>query len=178
MFATRVFDSGVALPSRVRGIEGEFAFVLGRDLPARKRPYTRDELRAAIAEMRPAIEVIDPRFTDWLQVNAASIVADMSGHAALVLGPKVPRWRTLDLRKVPVRMLVNGKTVGEGTGAEVLGDPLRALAWLSDHLRTRGGLKKGEIITTGTCTGFVKAPAGSEIVADFGKLGQVRLSFA
>src|SRR5579883_2608735 len=51
IFATRVFDSGVALPSRVRGIEGEFAFVLGRDLPARKRPYTRDELRAAIAEM-------------------------------------------------------------------------------------------------------------------------------
>jgi 2-keto-4-pentenoate hydratase len=177
VFATRVFDSGVVLPSRVRGIEGEFVFVLGRDLPPRRKPYSRDELRAAIAELRPAIEIIDPRFTDWLKVNAASIVADMSGQAGLVLGPKVPRWRDLDLRKAPVRMTVNGSLVGEGTGAEVLGDPLRALAWLSEHLRSRGGLKRGEIITTGTCTGFFQAPAASEVVADFGKLGHVRLTF-
>src|SRR5258708_20384017 len=143
-----MFDSGVTLPStgyRVRGIEGEFAFVLGRALPPRRKAYTRAELRAAIAAVRPAIEVIDPRFTDWLKVNPASIVADMAGQAALVLGPKVPRWQTLDLRKLPVRMTVNGKTVGEGAGSEALGDPLRVLAWLSPHLPAPGGPKPRRI---------------------------------
>lgn len=181
VFATRMFDSGVTLPSsgyRVRGIEGEFAFVLGRDLPPRGKPYTQAELRAAVVALRPAVEVIDPRFTDWLKVNAASIVADMAGHGALVLGPPVPRWRALDLRKLRVRVSVGGRTVGEGTGAEALGDPLRVLAWLANHRRAQGGLKRGEIISTGTCTGFYAAPAASEVVADFGKLGEVQLTFA
>jgi 2-keto-4-pentenoate hydratase len=178
VFATRMFDSGVALPCGLRGIEGEFAFVLGRDLPPRGKPYTQAELRAAVAALRPAIEVIDPRFTDWLKVNAASIVADMAGQAALVLGPPVRRWRMLDLRKLRVRISVGGQIVGEGTGAEALGDPLRVLAWLANHLRARGGLKRGEIVSTGTCTGFHAAPAASEVVADFGKLGEVRLTFA
>src|SRR5258708_9536200 len=175
-----MFDSGVTPPGpgyRVPGLEGGFALVLGRDLPARSKAYTRAELRAAIAAVRPAIEVIDPRFTDWLKVNPASIVADMAGQAALVLGPKVPRWQTLDLRKLPVRMTVNGKTVGEGAGSEALGDPLRVLAWLSAHLRARGGLKRGEIVSTRPCTGFHAAPASSQVFPDFANPGDGRPPF-
>src|SRR5258708_21439451 len=168
-----MFDSGVTLPStgyRVRGQEGDVACVLGRGLPPRSKPYTRAELRAAIAAVRPAIEVIDPRFTDWLKVNPASIVADMAGQAALVLGPKVPRWQTLDLRKLPVRMTVNGKTVGEGAGSEALGDPLRVLAWLSAHLRARGGRKRREIVSTRTSPGFHASPPSREVLPAFGEL--------
>ena len=178
VFATRIFPSGTTLPpSGHRGIEGEFAFVLGRDLPPRRKPYTRAEMRAAVKTMHPAIEIIDPRFADWLKVNAASIIADMAGNAALVVGPPVARWRSLDLRQQRVRVRAGGKVVGEGTGADALGDPLLVLAWLANHLRTRGGLKAGQIATTGTCTGLFLAPVGTEVTADFGKLGKVRVTF-
>jgi 2-keto-4-pentenoate hydratase len=180
VFRTRMFDSGAVLPGtayQLRGVEGEFAFVLGRDLKPRTRPYTRAEVRDAIGALHPAIEVIDFRFTDWRQMNAASLTADMAGQAALVLGPAVRRWRTLDLRKAAVRMTANGRTIGEGTGADVLGDPVAALAWLANQLRRRGGLAAGEIVATGTCTGLPPAPAVSDVIAQFGRLGEVRLRF-
>jgi len=178
LIATRLFENQVALPSSgCRGIEGEFAFVLGRDLPPRKRPYTRAEVRAAIKTLRPALEIIDPRYTDWLKVNAASIVADLSGNGWLILGAPVPRWRTLDLRKQTVRVTVDGKPTAEGTGAEALGDPLKVMVWLANFLRAQQGLKAGEIVTTGTCTGFFRAPPTSTVVADFGKFGRLQVEF-
>jgi len=178
LIATRLFENQVALPATgCRGIEGEFAFVLGRDLPPRKRPYTRAEVIAAIKTMRPALEIIDPRYEDWLKVNAASIVADLSGNGWLVLGAPVKRWRALDLRKEKVRVTVDGKPTAEGTGAEVLGDPLKVMTWLANFLRAYDGLKAGEVVTTGTCTGFFQAPETSTVVADFGRLGQVKVAF-
>ncbi len=178
LIATRLFENTVALPSSgCRGIEGEFAFVLGRDLPPRKRPYTRAEVTAAIKTLRPALEIIDPRYEDWLKVNAASIVADLSGNGWLVLGNPVPRWRSMDLRKHKIRVDVDGKPTAEGTGAEVLGDPLKVMVWLANHLRAYQGLEAGEIVTTGTCTGFFRAPPTSTVIADFGKLGQVTVQF-
>ena len=39
------------------------------------------------------------------------------------------------------------------------------------------GLKSGDIITTGTACDIYNAEAGDEIVADYGSLGSVALSF-
>lgn len=181
VFAARIYDSGATLPGaayHLRGLEGEFAFVLARDLKPRRRAYTRAEVAAAVGALRPAIEVVDSRFTDWMKVNTASLIADMGCNGALVLGAPVARWRTLDLRKVPARMAVNGTTVGEGTGAAALGDPLLSLTWLANLLRRRHGLKAGQVIATGTCTGFHRAGPTDEVAAEFGRLGTVRLRFA
>ena len=145
VLAPRIFASGITLPGsayRMRGLEGEFAFVLGKDLKPRKRPYTRSEMRAAVAEVRPAIELVDSRFADWMSVSTPCLMVD-------------------------------GKVVGEGKGADALGDPFLALAWLANELRTREGLKAGQIVSTGTCTGFHKAEPAAKVEADFGNLGKV-----
>lgn len=180
VFTQRIYASGATLPSsayNLRGLEGEFAFVLARDLKPRVRPYSRAEVAKAVGELRPAIEVVDSRYEDWMKVNTACLIADMGCNGALVLGNPVPRWRTRDLRKAPARMIVNGKTVGEGTGAAALGDPLLSLTWLANHLRRRQGLKAGQVIATGTCTGFLRAGPADRVKADFGKLGKVELRF-
>jgi 2-keto-4-pentenoate hydratase len=39
------------------------------------------------------------------------------------------------------------------------------------------GLKSGEIVMTGTCSGLTPIEAGDEARADFGELGQVRAAF-
>jgi 2-keto-4-pentenoate hydratase len=131
-----------------------------------------------VGSLHPAIEIIDSRYADWLKVSLPSIVADMGSNGALVVGPAVKRWRTLDLAKPAVRMTVDGKVVGEGTGAAVMGDPADALVWLANLARRRGGLAAGDMVTTGTCTGLQRAPAGaSTVVGDFGKLGSVTIKF-
>ena len=181
VLGTRIFASGATLPAagyRMRGLEGEFAFRLARDLPRRARRYRRTEVRDAIAALYPAIEVIDSRFTDWLNVNLPSVIADQGGNGALVLGAPVKGWRRLDLTKQAARMIVNGKVVGAGTGADCMGDPLAALVWLANLMRRRGGLAAGQVISTGTCTSFHRAGPSDSAVADFGRMGKVALKFS
>lgn len=180
VFATRIFDSGVTLPATaypMRGLEGEFAFRLKKDLPPRKRAYGVAEVTDAVGSLHPAIEIVDSRFADWLGAGVNSIIADQGANGALVLGAAVPRWRTRKLEALPVRMLVNGRSVGEGSGQDCLGHPLKSLTWLANLLRARGGLKAGQVISTGTCTGFHRAEPGDRVAADFGRLGQVHLAF-
>jgi 2-keto-4-pentenoate hydratase len=75
-------------------------------------------------------------------------------------------------------MIVNGETVAEGSGANVLGDPVEALVWLANDQRERGaGLLAGQVVITGSCTGVNMAVAGDRVRADFGELGAVELEF-
>lgn len=184
-FAGPLFDGRLARsPARLlangyamRGLEGEFAFRLARDLPPRERAYGEAEVAAAAGELLPAIEVIGPRYTDWLKVGLPSIVADLGGHGALVLGAPVKDWQRVDLAWRPVSLFVNDALAGEGTGASALGGPLTALTWLANCLRERNGLIAGQIVTTGTCTGLSYAEAGDKVRADFGRFGEVEIAF-
>ena len=81
----------------------------------------------------------------------------------------------VDLDRLEVEMRVDGATVGKGTGAAVIGGPHGSLLWLANLLRRRGGQKAGEYVSTGTCTGLVKAPAGAAVVALYA--GKPRVSF-
>ncbi len=180
VFASRLFASGVTLGGasyKLRGLEGEFAFKLKRDLPPRRRVYGGAEVLGAIGSLHPAIEVIDPRFGDWLAVRIPSVIADQGANGALVLGASVRGWRRIDLRTRPVSMAINGNIVGEGTGADCMGDPVAALVWLANKLRRRDGLKAGQVVSTGTCCGFHRAAAGDRGLADFGRLGRVEMRF-
>jgi 2-keto-4-pentenoate hydratase len=106
-FAGRVFASGLltspaTLPAAdfpMRGIEGEFAFRLAMDLPARTAPYDRDEMAEAVDLLYPAIEIIGPAFAAavWTGVGAPGIVADNGAHGALVLGAPIDDWRARDI---------------------------------------------------------------------------------
>jgi 2-keto-4-pentenoate hydratase len=180
VFAGRIFDSGTTVPAAaypMRGLEGEFAFRLGRPLPPRKRAYSLAEATGAVGSLHLAIEIVDSRYADWLKVGTPSLIADQGSNGALILGPAVPRWRTRRLDAQPVRMEVNGRAVGQGTGADCLGHPLNALLWLANLMRERGGLPAGIVVSTGTCSGFHRAAPGDRARADFGRLGAVEVAF-
>ena len=159
----------------MRGLEAEIAFRLGKDLPPRARPYTMAEVRRAVASVHPAVEIVSSRWTDWLAVGLHSVVADHGANGALVVGRPLSGGTELDLDRLEVEMRVDGATVGKGTGAAVIGGPHGSLLWLANLLRRRGGLKAGEYVSTGTCTGLVKAPADAAVVALYA--GKPRVSF-
>ena len=162
-----------------RLIEPEFAFRLGADLPARRAAYGRGETAAAVASAHPAIEVINSAFgQDWTRAGAPALIADNGVHGAFVLGPACADWRALDLAAHRVTLLRNGCEEGDGVGANALGHPLDALAWLANQGALGGrGLKVGDVVTTGVVTPFIYVEAGDRVTADFGALGEVSLRF-
>ena len=63
-------------------------------------------------------------------------------------------------------------------GARALGDPLAVMVWLANQQSARGrGMKAGEIVSTGTCTGLDAVRAGQCARAQFGVLGAVEAAF-
>jgi 2-keto-4-pentenoate hydratase len=177
ILAGRVFKTGVAIPSDaypMRGLEGEIAFKLGKDLPPRAQPYSMVQVKRAIASVHPAIEIVSSRWSQWPGVGLPSLIADHGSNGALVLGrPFAGAGPQLDA--LQVSLSVDGGEVGKGTGADVIGGPHASLLWLANLLRRGPGLQAGQILSTGTCTGLFKAPAKAKVAAAYG--GKVRVEF-
>ena len=96
-----------------------------------------------------------------------------------MLGAGVEDWRHLDLASVTTELWMNGQQATTGSGAEVLGHPLEALAWLANlRVRHGGRLTAGELVTTGsTCAALGWAEAGDVAEGRFAGLGAVRVEF-
>ncbi len=123
---------------------------------------TLDELFAALDWVAPGFEIVQSHLPDWKFV-AAQTVADGGLHARLLVGRRIPiatlaqDAAQLDalLASARVQLQNGGSMVEEGSGANVLGSPLRALHHFLNELRACPGatdLAPGDIVTTGTWT--------------------------
>jgi 2-keto-4-pentenoate hydratase len=76
------------------------------------------------------------------------------------------------------RTLINGTEAGRGTGADVLGHPHIALAWLANQLASQGtALRAGEVVMTGSLVKTVWLKAGDAATMEFSGLGKVQVTF-
>ncbi len=177
---TVIADGGTAsmAGNEMRVAEPEFAFRMAADLPPRSSPYTVQELLDAVDTLHPAIEIPDSRFADFASAGAAQIIADNACAHLFVLGaPTTSNWRALDLVEEKPVITLRGKQY-TGYGKNVLGDPLIALTWLANELRQLGvTLRKGEVVTTGTCHPPLPIQSGDVFEADFGAIGRVSVKF-
>lgn len=178
LFNGTVFDSPVELDTSgffMRVVESEFGFQIARDLPD-GGGYTQGDMAGAVAGVVPAIEIVDSRYDDWEKVGAHSLIIDNAVHGAWIKGRLSAEFG--DLGEHAVRLIANGEVVTSGKGSAALGHPLKALAWLANALPRYGlTLKKGDWVTTGVVTDLYYAKAGDHLVADFGSLGEVAVSF-
>jgi 2-keto-4-pentenoate hydratase len=181
VFAGGVHASGVALNHSdfVRvGVECEIAVRLGRDLNTDRTPFTAATVAEAIDAYHPAIEIVDDRYAHWESLGAPTLIADDFFAAGCVLGEAVPRDRVSDLADVVGRAILNGVEVARGTGADVLGHPHNALAWLANHLAAGGTtLHAGEIVLTGSLVKTLWLDAGDAVTMELSGLGSVSARF-
>jgi 2-keto-4-pentenoate hydratase len=156
-------------------LECEVAFVLGADLPPREMPYTQSEIEAAVEAVIPGIEVADSRWP--ADVPNLLKLADCMGNGAFITGLPVRDWRKLDLQNIAIALTHDGSVLERGSSSRILGNPLLAVIALANaQPLPAGGLKRGQIVTTGTCTTPI-APKPGAYVAEYGALGTLRLSF-
>ena len=178
LLETRVLPDGMAglLANNLMMVaEAEFAFRMGRDLPPRDRKYTVEEVVEAASDLHPTIEVPDLRFREFTTVGPEQLIADAACAGWFFVGDAAPAsWRAIDLSTQRATVYKNGKLVATGSGAAVLGDPRVALAWLANEVAEfAGGLREGELVTTGTCVVPVPVRPGDQIIVDLGEIGRV-----
>lgn len=180
--AAGLLPEGVALRGpawRLRGIEVEVAFVLGDSLPPRDQPYSRQDIEAALALVVPAIEIVESRLEDWLGAGSDAQLADLLSHGALVTGRPRPFAREwLHLGALEARLRFGRRTVAHTVGGHPSHDIGALLVWLANHCAARGvGLKAGQVVTTGTCTGLLFASAGTRVSGEIEGLGTLAVWF-
>jgi 2-keto-4-pentenoate hydratase len=163
---------------RLNGIEAELAFTLARALPPRDVPYAAADLRDAIATVHPVIEIVDSRYVDLERMDTLSLLADSFSNGALVVGRGIPLPRSFAVDAQPVEVDIDGERALALVDSNPAGDPMRLLAWLANHAARRcGGLRQGDVVTTGSWTGVRFLPQGGRVVARFPRIGTVALEF-
>jgi 2-keto-4-pentenoate hydratase len=181
VFARGVHESGVSLRAAdfVRvGVECEIAVRLARELLPSEEPFTAEWVMEAIEAYMPAIEIVDDRYVQWETLGAPTLIADDFFAAGCVLGAAVKADAVPDLAGLKGRAIINGEVAGEGTGADVLGHPHHALAWLANHLAARGdGLEAGQLVLTGSLVKTVWLKEGDRVRMELDGLGTVEVGF-
>ena len=172
-------ESPASLPARgfrMIGVEAEIAFRFSRSLPPRAEGYSESEVADAVAEALVVIELCDSRLADWRSVEPLWKLADFQMNAALVLGSRVPHWRNLDFTAQAAELWVDGLRKVAVRGSHPFGNPFRLLPWAVTHVARRaGGLRAGDVVTTGSWTGMELVSPGAEETARFPGIGEARV---
>ena len=172
-----VYYSGAELPfDGLIGpaVEHELCFEMAADLSG---PSVSDAAaRAAVASVRPAIEVPETRGDFTRQLALA--FADNAQQKAVVLGEARALADAGDLREAAVIVSVNGAVAAEGRGEAVLGDPIRSLVWLANRLADFGQrVSAGQLVMAGSLTRQLRVAKSDRVEADYGALGKVTVAF-
>ena len=168
----------VPTTAHLRIVEAEVVFEIGADLSLSDAPFSGAAVVRAIANAYAGIEVCDSRFSNGDELDLLHLVADNCNADLLVIGEVLDGWRAADLRSLSVTLQCSGATPVAGSTAAVLGNPLSAVLWLANWLAARGEtLTRGQLIASGSCTGFRELHDGDAAVATFGTLGRVEARF-
>ncbi|USX48245.1 2-keto-4-pentenoate hydratase [Lentzea sp. HUAS12] len=157
-------------------VEAEVAFVLKADLA--EGPFDEQTVAAAVAYAQASLEIVDSRIENW-NITFADTVADNASSALYVLGTEQKELSEVTPRDVSAVLSVNGEERSTGAGADCMGDPLTALAWLAETaVRLGDPLRAGDVVLSGALGPMVPVQAGDEVEATITGLGTVRATFA
>ena len=144
---------------------------------------SQQEIIAATDYVAPSLEILDTRIK---RIDPATgktrtvfdTIADNAANAGVVLGAEKHNITDFDLRWVGAIVHRNGEVEETGLGAGVLNDPVESMVWLVRRLAQYGqGLRKGDIVLSGSFVRPIECPSGSKIDADFGAFGRVSITF-
>ena len=85
----------------------------------------------------------------------------------------------IDPLRQTVRLTLDGALRHEGVGGNSAGDNVRLLVWMANHgARSLGGLRAGQIVTTGSCSGTDFVEPGTRVRAEFPGIGSIETAVA
>lgn len=169
----------IALPDdHLRIVEAEIVFEMGCTVSAADAPLSEADLSHCLRAAYAGIEICNSRLGGSDDAPLAAIVADNSNADLLVVGDRLMDWSFDALSDLPVTLMRRGQRPIDGSTRRVLDNPLKAVTWLANWLCARGeGLKEGDLIASGSCTGMTEVARYDVISATFGGVARVSVEF-
>ncbi len=159
------------------GVEIEFGFRVTKDLPPRGSEYSQDEVFGAI-ELVPLIEILGSRFVDRKAVSPFEALADNASNGGYLIGNPVTDWTQTGFKTDKCELAIDGKVIQTAVGTHPLDNPAVIMVWLANELTARhGGLRKGQVVTTGALKGSSPIKAGQKAVGTWGNWGRAEVTF-
>jgi 2-keto-4-pentenoate hydratase len=156
------------------GIENELCLTIGE--PLRGPGITFDQARRAIAFVEPALEIAEVRGD--FSADFPLSIADNVQQRAFVTGEASSYDTRHPLEQTTVAVAFNGVPLATATGAEVMGSPVHAIAWLANKLAEHGrSLEAGMRVMSGSFTRQFAVAAGDAVSSTFEPFGRVDVFF-
>lgn len=122
----------------------------------------------------PAIELVNPRFSDTSKVAGASLIADNSAGCGVVLGEPVSIADAGELTAITMALHDGSDEIAVGSAQALAAGAQGSVDWTLAHESGRGRtIEAGTWIITGTCTGLTPTVFGRTYTATFSTLGAV-----
>ena len=145
-------------------IEFEIAIQIGKNLMPSGTRHTGQSVASAVSAVTCAFEVADDRQADYRHLGGQGmqLLADNTWNEGAVLGEWIPFsqvWPDMSatpkaddaLGELKGEAFINGAPVGFGYAHDLMGHPLKAIAWLANEANDRGTyLKAGDIAMLGS----------------------------
>ena len=167
-----MWNFGVGGPLEV---EVEVAVLIGQDL-SQTGALDLTTVRAAVASLHPALEVVSSRLRHRQSLPALTALCDLQANAGLVLGPPTKSWAALDLAHLAMTLSIDGQVAAQTEAGPSQERMLAALTWLANHARERGKpLRRGDVVLTSARILATPVPPKARIEAMVQSLGTVQL---
>ncbi|WP_435147855.1 2-keto-4-pentenoate hydratase [Halobaculum sp. P14] len=154
-------------------LEAEIGLVLDDDLPA---PVSTTDVLTSTRALVPVVELIESRYKGWSIPSAQDVIADNTSTGKLVVGETLRDVTDVDLPHEGVTVTVNGDIEATGVGADIMGNPARAVAWLGDRLADLDQqLREGDLVMTGGISAALDVEPNDVYTVEFGNIGSVHL---
>lgn len=189
LFKSRLFASPARVPLSFTPslrIEPEISFRLTQALPARERPYLPQEVAEALVAC-PSLEIIDTRFDTSRRTirqmlddkrSRLEAMADHNTTGAYITAEGRADWQAFDFAAMRVVMRTPDRVLVETVGGHAFSDPFLPCVVLANAMRRRRGLRAGELLVTGSFSGFFEVEPDVPVTAEFGGFGVAQATFA
>jgi 2-keto-4-pentenoate hydratase len=173
-------DKGIFARSSFRrvGVECEIAVRIACPIGFGNPKSGIDEIADCVAEVLPAIEVVDDRYDNYELLGAPTLIADDFFHSGCVVGTASSSWKDIDLSSVKGSMQINGEVVGSGVGGDIMEHPFWALAWLAKLFEDRGKvIEPGQFVLLGSVVETKWVEQGDVVHVSLDQLGNAEAQF-
>lgn len=155
-------------------IEPEIMFILTDDLS----PNAGEAEILQKSKICAGLEIPDARYRDWFpNFSLADLLCDNTATGLVILSEPVAPLSLEDLANVKMELFHDGVKISEGISSAVLGNPVSAVAWLSQKLAQQNKtLKKDMVISSGTFISPLVAKKGTYKVT-YANVGDVEITF-
>ncbi|WP_320202627.1 2-keto-4-pentenoate hydratase [Agrobacterium rosae] len=164
-------------------VEIEICFVLANDIPppATGAEYSREDVLSHIASAHLGAELVSYRLAEENKVPFPLFLADRLGNHSFVLGPELGSAvleRVANQDATLPALIIEGddEVLFAAAAKHPQADPIAPLlAYANAPLDHLGGLKRGQVVTTGSLCGVIRLSGQTKIKASWDGIAEMTL---